>query len=265
MKTRGRFNPVYFSVFQGDLFCIRHRAAPPDHPRWGRPHAWDQDITVAPSGERNYWQPRVDSCGCWPERQVAPDFPFAAKPHPRALENAPRAPRVLADTPYPSPKLVHRVRGPQLEVFTCPDMGSRCILGRWQILRSFPHSAAPPNRRRWGHHSTQSSTWAVPCACACDSNCFPPLRAAKAQATWSQKLAPAKTCSQESPHEPFPRPPHSASLEFASPAWGAQFQRTSGGIPPKLAKAQALGLAHPAWQKSRAGSTGACAAPQRAG
>ena len=143
MTTRGRFDPVCLSAFQGDLFCI-HRAAPPDHPRWESPHAWDPHITRAPSGEGNYGQPRVDSCGCWPERQVAPDFPFAANPHPRTRKHAPRAPRMLPVTSYPSPRLVRRVRGPELEVFTCPDTGSRCILGSWQILSSFPHSAAPP-------------------------------------------------------------------------------------------------------------------------
>jgi hypothetical protein len=192
-----------FECVSRRLFCIRRRAAPPDHPRWGNPHAWDSHITRAPSGEGNYRQPRVDSCGCWPERQVAPDFPFAAKPHPRTRKHAPRAPRVLPDTPYSSPRLVRRVRSPELEVFTCPDTGSRCSLGSWQILRSSPHSAAPPDHPRWCRQPARDLIWVVPCTCESDSNCSPLLRAARAQAAWCQEPALALKAQAT----PLPAPP----------------------------------------------------------
>ena len=67
-------------------------------------------------------------------------------------------------------------------------------------------SAAPPHRRHRSHHSKQSSNWAVPCACASDSNCFPPLRAARAHAM-VPKTSPCKSLLSRVPARPLPVPP----------------------------------------------------------
>jgi hypothetical protein len=57
----------------------------------------------------------------------------------------------------------------------------------WLVAQemSTAHSAAPRDRPRGSRHPAQSSAWVVPCTCNPHRNCSPPMRAARAQATWS--------------------------------------------------------------------------------
>jgi len=95
------------------------------------------------------------------------------------------------------------------EMFTSLlNAGSRCIVGSWQILRSSPRSAAPPDHPRWCRQPARGLTWVVPCTCESDSNCSPPLRATRAQAAWSQEPALALKAQAT----PLPAPPRATPV-----------------------------------------------------
>ena len=147
-----------------------------------------------------------------------PSLPFIASPHLRTLAPAIEAQLVHPGTPKSNPMLVCEVREPTPQGLCSPAvfvLDFRTWIGRMR----HPGSAAPLNRLRWSHHSTQSSTWVVLCACASDSSCSPPLRAASAHAM-VPKTSPCKNLQSRVPTRPLPAPPppHSASLKSASPA-----------------------------------------------
>ena len=79
------------------------------------------------------------------------------------------------------------------------------MVNLWKLANSkeTPGITAPRNHICWSRHSARNSAWVVSCDFAPHCNCWPPLRAVRAQAMWSQHQHSQKQALR-APDIPYP-------------------------------------------------------------